>query len=64
MAININPEHEGKLHARMGVSRGKKIKIGDLMAEEHKAKRTGDTTLEREAVFAINARKWNKGKAA
>lgn len=57
--IAIKPSHKGLLHEHMGVPKGEKISIGDLMAEKKKAKASGNTKLEKQVVFAQNARKWN-----
>jgi hypothetical protein len=63
-APHINPAHKGLLHKEMGVPQGKKINVGDLMAEKAKAKRTGNSTLMKQANFAIVARGWKHRKAA
>lgn len=58
--IHINPANKGALHRAMGVPEGRKLTMGDLMRTKAKAKASGDTKLEKRAVFAENARKWNK----
>lgn len=59
-APHIKSSHVGMLHEAMGVPKGKKIGIGDLMKTKARAKSTGNVKLEREAVFAQNAREWNR----
>lgn len=59
MAIAINPAHKGLLHEEMGIPKGQKITIGQLMREKRKAKRSGNTAEEKRATFAANARHWN-----
>lgn len=58
-SIDINPSNKGLLHKKMGVSPGKHISTGALEAEKVRAKASGNTKLEREVVFAENARKWH-----
>lgn len=58
MAINIKPSHKGKLHEDLGVPVGKKIPAGRI----EKATHSKDPAERKRAVFAENARKWNKGK--
>lgn len=60
--IKIKPSHEGLLHKRMGIAKGKKISEGALEKEKASAKKSGDVKELREAVFAENARKWNHKK--
>jgi hypothetical protein len=55
-AIHIKPSHEGKLHSKLGVKKGKKLTV----AEEEKAKHSSSPAERKEATFALNARKWNK----
>lgn len=57
-AIEINPAHKNMLHDAMHVKAGQKINIGDLMKTKVKAKKAGNTKLEKEAVFAENAKGW------
>lgn len=59
--IKIDPANKGLLHKKLGISQGKKIGEGTLEAEKSKAKASGNTKLEREVVFAENAKKWHKG---
>lgn len=56
MAINIKPSHVGLLHEEMGIPKGKKIGIADLMRKKARDKREGNTAAEKRDVFAINAR--------
>jgi len=60
-SINIDPANKGLLHKKMGVGQGKKISEGALEAEKARAKASGNTKLEREVVFAENAKRWHKG---
>ena len=57
--IKIKPSHEGLLHKRMGIKKGKKISEGSLEKEKAAAKKSGDVKELREVVFAENARKWH-----
>jgi hypothetical protein len=59
--IEIKPANKGLLHKKMGIGQGKKISEGSLEAEKAKAKASGNTKLEKEVVFAENAKKWHKG---
>lgn len=58
-SININPANKGLLHKKMGIGQGKKISEGALESEKAKAKASGNTKLEREVVFAENAKHFN-----
>jgi hypothetical protein len=58
-SININPNNKGLLHKKMGIGQGKPISTSALESEKAKAKKSGNTKLEREVVFAENARKWH-----
>ncbi len=58
--IAIKPSHRGLLHESLGVPKGKKIGVSELMEASKRAKRTGNTKLEKRVVFAENAKKWNK----
>jgi hypothetical protein len=53
---HIEPSHKGLLHEQMGIPQGTKISMGALMREKAKAKKSGNTTEEKRAVFAINFR--------
>jgi hypothetical protein len=53
---------KGLLHEKMGISDDKKISDKKLDKEEGKAKKDGDTKLEKEVVFAKNAKNWNHDK--
>lgn len=59
MAININPANKGLLHEKLGIPQKKKIPAGTLAKKKASAKKSGDTKLLREVVFAQNAKKWN-----
>jgi hypothetical protein len=56
--IEINPDNKGLLHKKMGRNPNKPIPTSALQSEKSKAQRSGNVKLEREAQFAINARKW------
>jgi hypothetical protein len=58
--IHIQPSHEGLLHKKMGVKEGSKISASSEAKVAARAKKEGDVKLEREAVFAENAKKWKK----
>lgn len=49
---------KGALHKEMGIAPGKPIPTAKLQAVKAAAKRSGDTTEEKRANFALNARKW------
>lgn len=59
--IHIKPEHVGQLHKAMGVPVGRRLNGGDLMNTIAAAKQSGNTKVEKQAVFAKNAKGWNKG---
>ena len=53
----IKPQNRGKLHKKLGIAVDKPIPIARIM----KAKKSASPALRKEAVFAENARDWNKG---
>lgn len=55
----LKQKSKGLLHRKMGIDQDKHISTGALEAEKAKAKASGNTKLEREVVFAENARKWH-----
>jgi hypothetical protein len=57
MAIMIKPSHRGRLRAKLGVKAGAKIPAGKLAS----AARSKSPATRKQAVFAENAKKWNKG---
>lgn len=57
-SIHINPAHKGMLHEAMGIAKSKSIPGDKLKKVAVKAKKSGNVKLEREAVFAENAKKW------
>ena len=57
-SIKINPAHKGMLHEAMGIAKSKSIPGAKLAAVKVRAKKSGNVKLEREAVFAQNAKKW------
>ncbi len=54
--IGIKPSNKGKLHAALGVPQGKPIPAKKVA----KAAASSNPTLKKEAVFAENAKKWDK----
>lgn len=58
MAIRIKKSNRGKLRKSAGTKKGRKIPVSKL----HKMKRSKNPKTRRRATFALNARKWNKGK--
>jgi hypothetical protein len=56
--IRIKPSNKGKLRKSTGTKKGQKIPVSTL---RKKAKSSNSTTRKR-AQFALNARKWSKGK--
>ena len=57
--IQIDKKNKGLLHKKLGLSPGKKIPSVTLSSAKSKAKKSGNVKLEREVVFAQNAKKWN-----
>jgi hypothetical protein len=55
--IHIKPSHKGRLHADLGVAKGKKLTTKEL----DKAKNSSNPAERKRATFAENARKWKKG---
>lgn len=58
--IHIKKSHEGKLHKSLHASG--KIPSSELESRLAAAKKSGNVKLEKELVFAENARKWNHKK--
>lgn len=58
--IDINIKRPGALHKEMGIPEDKKIPIDKLKKVKKSAEKEGDTRLVKQAVFAENAKKWNK----
>lgn len=56
--IHIKAANKGKLHADLGVAKGKKL----TAAEISKAKHSSNPAERKRATFAQNARKWKHGK--
>jgi len=54
---DIKPSHRGMLHEALGVPKGKKISLSELVAAKGGAKRIGDKKLLKQAVYAENVRK-------
>jgi hypothetical protein len=57
--IHIKPQNKGLLHKKLGIAKNKKIGSGLLASAKSKAKASGNVKLEREVVFAQNAKKWH-----
>lgn len=55
--IHIKPSHKGLLHKDLGVKSGSKIPEAKLKKAEH----SKDPAVKKRAVFAENAKHWNKG---
>ncbi len=56
--IRIKPANRGKLRKTAKVKKGKKIPVAKLRA----MKKSKNPKTRKRATFALNARKWNKGK--
>jgi hypothetical protein len=56
--ISIKPSHKGKLHADLGVAKGKKLTAGQIA----KAKHSSSADERKRATFAQNARGWAHGR--
>jgi hypothetical protein len=54
--IHIKPSHKGLLHKDTGTPPGKKIPASKI----EKAEGSSDPAVRKRAVFAENAKKWNK----
>ncbi len=54
--IHIKPENKGKLHADTHTASDKKIPEAKI----EKAERSSDPAVRKRAVFAENAKHWNK----
>jgi hypothetical protein len=50
---------KGLLHEKMGIADDKKIPEKKLEKEKGSAKKEGNEKLEKEVVFAENAKKWH-----
>jgi len=59
MAIHINPKNKGLLTKKVGK---KGLATSNLKKTVASAKKSGNVKLEREAVFAENAKKWNHAR--
>lgn len=55
--IHIKPSHKGLLHKDTGTAAGKKIPEAKIK----KAEKSSDPAVRKRAVFAENAKHWNKG---
>jgi len=56
--IRIKKANQGKLRKSTGTKKGQKIPVKKLQ----QLKRSKNPTTRKRATFALNARKWNKGK--
>lgn len=56
--IHIKKANRGKLRKSSGTKKGQKIPVSKL----RKMKNSKDPKTRKRATFALNARKWNKGK--
>lgn len=56
--IKIKKSNQGKLRKSSGTKKGKKIPVSKL----RKMKKSSNPKTRKRANFALNARKWNKGK--
>jgi len=54
--IHIKASHKGLLHKDLGVKSGKKLTSKQITKGEH----SKSAAVRKRAVFAANARKWNK----
>jgi hypothetical protein len=57
--IKIKPENKGKLTKKVGK---KGLTTKNLAKEKTAAKKSGNTKLEKEIVFAQNSKRWNRKK--
>jgi hypothetical protein len=58
MAINIQPSHKGLLHKNLGIAQSKPIPTATLRSKMKNA----SPAVKKRLVFAMNARRWGKGK--
>ena len=58
MAIDIKKANRGKLRKAAGAKKGQKIPVATLQ----KMKNSKDPKVRKRANFAMNARKWKKGR--
>jgi oligoendopeptidase F len=56
--IHIKKSHQGRLRAKTKVKKGRKIPASKL----RQMKRSKSAATRKQATFALNARRWNKGK--
>jgi len=56
--IHIKKSNRGKLRKSAGVKKGRKIPVAKL----RKMKRSKNPKTRKRATFALNARKWRKGR--
>ena len=58
MSIHINPAHKGETRARLHAKEGEKLTVSDLLKDESKARKKGNTKVIRQDQFAINEKHW------
>lgn len=58
VAIKIKKKNRGKLRKKAGAKKGQKISTAKLRA----MKKSKSAATRRQATFALNARKWKKGR--
>ena len=56
--IHIKKSHRGRLRAKTKTKKGKKIPASTL----RRMKKSKSAKTRKQATFALNARKWNKGR--
>lgn len=60
MSIRINPAHKGEFRREEGARAGHDIPMSKEKRTIEHAKAAHNVELERQAVFAENARRWNR----
>jgi hypothetical protein len=56
--IKIKKSHQGRLRRKAGTKKGKKIPVSKLRS----MKKSKSAATRRQATFALNARRWNRGR--
>lgn len=59
LSIHIKKKNQGLLSKKMGIPQKDNIPSSSLSKEKAHAKESGNTKLEKEVVFAQNAKKWH-----
>ena len=57
--IHIKASEKGSLHTSMGVKQGSPIPASAEHRKLATAKKSGNVSLEKKLVFALNAKKWH-----